>query len=335
MSSYRFEPWEQPVLQSNADYGMVSASSINLEAEPYRALDGVNEGTSCSWECKTSYIPAWWMWNLPAALSISQIRLVNKYTASANSTKDVTIFSDEGTTRIASGQFESGAFTELTFTFDEPVITRTLYILCESSWETKNPLVGLSGVYLTAQKAIPTYHIRYCDWDGTVLKEDDVDYGGESKPPSAPRRTGYRFIGWSDELYYVTEDAVVTAMYEQLPIAETSENILVDLNLLLASTGIPVETGVFTEQAPDKYIVIVPLTDTFELNADNAPGVDVQEARISLFAKGNYTKDKNKIVRALLAADFTITGRNYVGYETDTGYHHYVVDVAQYYEMED
>ena len=45
--------------------------------------------------------------------------------------------------------------------------------------------------------------------------------------------------------------------------------------------------------------------------------------------------DKNRIVRALLSADLTITSRQYIGYETDTGYHHYVVDVENHYKMED
>jgi hypothetical protein len=109
---------------------------------------------------------------------------------------------------------------------------------------------------------------------------------------------------------------------------------LADLNTALATLGVPLETGVFAEQAPDKYIVIVPLTDTFAVNADNAPSYDVQEARVSLYSKGNYTKDKNRIIRCVLGADFVITGRQYIGYETETGYHHYVVDVAKQYEFE-
>ena len=112
-------------------------------------------------------------------------------------------------------------------------------------------------------------------------------------------------------------------------------SILADINTVLEPLGIPIETGVFSDAAPDKYIVVVPMTDKFDLNADNSPSYDVQEARISLYAKGNYGADKNRIVRALLAADMTITARQYIGYETETGYHHYVVDVANYYEMEE
>ena len=91
------------------------------------------------------------------------------------------------------------------------------------------------------------------------------------------------------------------------------------------------ETGIFSDEAPDIYIVITPLSDTFDLHADNAPGIDIQEARLSLYTKGSYTALKNRLVRLLLREDFTVTGRTYNGYETDTGYHHYTVDAARHY----
>lgn len=111
-------------------------------------------------------------------------------------------------------------------------------------------------------------------------------------------------------------------------------SILEDLTSLLTVKGVPVETGIFSDEAPDTYVVITPLSDTFDLHADNAPGVDIQEARLSLYTKGSYTALKNRLVRLLLREDFTITGRTYNGYETDTGYHHYTVDAARHYEFE-
>lgn len=111
--------------------------------------------------------------------------------------------------------------------------------------------------------------------------------------------------------------------------------ILTEIQTAMAPLNIPVETGVFTDKAPDQYLVVVPMTDTFDLHADNRPCVDVQEARISIYSKGNYTTLKNNVVKALLAGDFTITGRQYIGYETETGYHHYNVDTAKFYEMKE
>lgn len=112
-------------------------------------------------------------------------------------------------------------------------------------------------------------------------------------------------------------------------------SILEELTAVCAELDIPVETGVFSDEAPDAYIVITPLSDTFDLHADNTPGIDIQEARLSLYVKGSYTAYKNSLVRLLLRRGLTVTGRMYNGFETDTGYHHYTVDAAQYYETEE
>lgn len=111
--------------------------------------------------------------------------------------------------------------------------------------------------------------------------------------------------------------------------------LLEELNALLSPLGIPIETGIFTEAAPDVYLVFVPLSDTFDVHADNRPRVNIEEVRIALYSKTSYTSVKNRIVRTLLDGELTITARHYIGYETETGYHHYNVDVARHYEMEE
>ena len=76
-------------------------------------------------------------------------------------------------------------------------------------------------------------------------------------------------------------------------------SLLSDIQTILAPLNIPIETGVFSGKAPDQYIVIVPLSDTFDLHADNSPGMDVQEARISVFSKTSYiNKREERLSRA-------------------------------------
>lgn len=111
-------------------------------------------------------------------------------------------------------------------------------------------------------------------------------------------------------------------------------SLLSELNTLF-SPLIPVETGVFSGAAPDRYAVLTPLNDSFELFADNAPNGEIQKVRISLYDKGAYTGIKNEIVRALLNAGFTVIDRRYIGREDDSGYHHYAIDVAHNYELEE
>ncbi|HQH66715.1 MAG TPA: hypothetical protein P5519_13235 [Spirochaetia bacterium] len=112
-------------------------------------------------------------------------------------------------------------------------------------------------------------------------------------------------------------------------------SILSELNTLFETANIPVETGVFSGVPPDEYMVLTPLTDTFAVYGDNKPLADINEVRISLFSKNNYLQRKNQLVRMLLQADFVITDRRYIGHEDDTGYHHYAIDVAKYYELEE
>ena len=112
-------------------------------------------------------------------------------------------------------------------------------------------------------------------------------------------------------------------------------SVLQELNAILDTLGVPVETGVFSGKAPDEYCVLTPLGDNFALFGDNMPLVDVSEARISLFSKNNYINRKNQIVKAILAAEITVTDRRYIGHEDDTGYHHYAIDVAKEYFLQE
>lgn len=112
-------------------------------------------------------------------------------------------------------------------------------------------------------------------------------------------------------------------------------SILAELTDLLEGLGIPVETGLFSDVAPDEYVVITPLTDDYQLFADNRPGFETQEARLSLYCKGNYMAMKQSILTALLEADFTVIARQYIGHEDDTKYHHYTVDTAKVYSIKE
>ena len=111
--------------------------------------------------------------------------------------------------------------------------------------------------------------------------------------------------------------------------------MLEELNTIVESARIPVETGVFSTKAPDAYVVITPISEHFDLFSDNAPGMNIEEARLSLFSKGNYGAAKDLLVRMLLSAGFLVTERRYGGYEQETGYHLYSLDVSHEYEQEE
>lgn len=339
MSGYRWIPWTQPVLTDNDEYGIVSASSVNNPATgqiafPWKASDGLHEGSDCSWESAKDAIPAWWRWSFPVTLRIAHLKLYNKYSSYQHLTKNVSVYADADMSRlIGQGQFEDGPFTVLELELSEPVITDVLWVVCEDGYSARNTYVGIGEVEITALEGIKQCDVQYLDWDGAVLKAETVDFGSASTPPAAPVREGYTFDGWSESTAQVTSDMVVHALYS--PVTVSDRYLLTTLKSILTNLSIPVETGVFTDTPPDCYAVLTPLYDSYELFADNRPVHEVQEVRISLFDKGNYLRTRDRILNALLSSEITITDRRYVAHEDETGYHHSAIDVAQVYNTEE
>ena len=112
-------------------------------------------------------------------------------------------------------------------------------------------------------------------------------------------------------------------------------SMLKELILIVEPLAIPVETGVFSKLPPEEYLVLTPISDRLTFYADNEPVFEINEVRISLFTKKNYTQRKKQLTKALLQGDMIITDRQYIGFEVDTKYHHYLIDVKKQYEMEE
>lgn len=107
--------------------------------------------------------------------------------------------------------------------------------------------------------------------------------------------------------------------------------LLENLSHIAKQLGLAYAVSCYTDSpAPDTYLVFTPLTDSLEVFADNTPGVEIEEARISLFTKTNYLALRDQITKALISARLVITGRRYIGYEADTGFHHYSIDVSSF-----
>ena len=111
----------------------------------------------------------------------------------------------------------------------------------------------------------------------------------------------------------------------------TELSILAELKQIGLHLAIPVQTGSFQKKPPDVFLVLLPMTEIFPEHADNTPQFTQPEVRLSLYSKGSYTRLTDTLVRQLLQADFTVTNRQYIEYETDTGYHHYEIDVTKVY----
>ena len=114
-----------------------------------------------------------------------------------------------------------------------------------------------ADLVVTAQYEINTYTVTFKDWNGTVLKTQEVQYGGDAEAPADPTRTGYTFTGWDKAFTNITADLVVTAQYEMLGDVDGDGNVsMADALTILrmAMDILPVENQQIADVDGDGFI---------------------------------------------------------------------------------
>ena len=114
-----------------------------------------------------------------------------------------------------------------------------------------------ADLVVTAQYEINTYTVTFKDWDGTVLKTQEVQYGGDAEAPADPTRVGYTFTGWDKAFTNITADLVVTAQYETLGDVDGDGNVsMADALTILrmAMDILPVENQHIADVDGDGFI---------------------------------------------------------------------------------
>ena len=80
-------------------------------------------------------------------------------------------------------------------------------------WDSQDYTWVVSDLTITATYYDETFTVRFYDWDGTLLSEQQVHYGQAAEAPADPAREGYTFLGWSEDFSDVTIDKYIVAMY--------------------------------------------------------------------------------------------------------------------------
>ena len=139
-------------------------------------------------------------------------------------------------------ELEAGEYTFKVFTSDiwygnNGTIEDTTVTTSEVGWEMDGSagdckLVAQGGTYLfifntetrmlQVLKVEAEVAVTFVNWDGTVLSTQNVKFGTAAVPPTDFSRPGYTFVGWDQDINYVTGAMTVTALYRKTVILDGS-----------------------------------------------------------------------------------------------------------------
>ena len=109
------------------------------------------------------------------------------------------------------------------------------YTYVFSGW-APNIIGATENVTYTAQFNFTTnkYKVQFVDHDGSILEEQDVEYGQSATLPIDPYREGYRFIGWTGSYENIIEDVIIEANYvRQFTVQFVDyDNSIIDIQLV-------------------------------------------------------------------------------------------------------
>lgn len=69
------------------------------------------------------------------------------------------------------------------------------------------------NMIVKAQYELKKFTVKFYDWDNTLLREVQVEWGKAAPAPAIPGRTGYKFTGWDKDISCIKADMTVKAQY--------------------------------------------------------------------------------------------------------------------------
>ena len=207
---YTFTGWDKAFTNITADLVVTAQYEINTYTVTFKDWDGTvfktqevqygGDAEAPADPTRTGYTFTGWdkaFTNVTADLVVTAQYEINTYTVT---------FKDWDGTVLKTQEVQYGGDAEAPA---DP--TRTGYTF--TGWDKAFTNIT-ADLVVTAQYEINTYTVTFKDWDGTVLKTQEVQYGGDAEAPADPTRTGYTFTGWDKAFTNITADLVVTAQYE-------------------------------------------------------------------------------------------------------------------------
>ncbi len=81
-----------------------------------------------------------------------------------------------------------------------------------SAWNFASDTVT-ADITLYAAWSAKSYTVTFKDWNGDILKTEEVHYESAATAPADPKRMGYTFAGWDKAFDCITDNLIVTAQY--------------------------------------------------------------------------------------------------------------------------
>ena len=250
---YTFTGWDKEFTNITADLVVTAQYEINTYTVTFKDWDGTvlktqqvqhgGDAEAPADPTRTGYTFTGWdkeFTNITADLVVTAQYEINTYTVT---------FKDWDGTELKIQEVQHGGDAEAPA---DP--TRVGYTF--TGWDKAFTNI-MADLVVTAQYEINTYTVTFKDWDGTVLKTQEVQYGGDAEAPADPTRVGYTFTGWDKAFTNITADLVVTAQYEMLGDVDGDGNVsMADALTILrmAMDILPVENQQIADVDGDGFI---------------------------------------------------------------------------------
>ena len=209
----------------NVAYG---TTPVYNGAQPTKESDNENIYTFSGWS--------------PAISSVTgDITYIAQF-VKAESNHIVTFYDEDGSTVLAVVVVENGATACYPHAMPTKESTASVIYTFEKWVSNVNGNATADLTNITADKAVyakysseaRTYNVKFCDWDGSLLEEQTIEYGQSATSPQEPYREGYRFDKWNTSYNNITEDLQITATYiRQFTVKFVDyDNSIIDLQLV-------------------------------------------------------------------------------------------------------
>ncbi|MBQ9743365.1 MAG: InlB B-repeat-containing protein, partial [Ruminococcus sp.] len=191
-----FMDWDGTVLDTQT---VTEGEAATAPANPERAATAQYTYTFKEWDTDFDNITA------DTTVTATYTQTLNKYTVT---------FVDWDGTVLSEQQVEYGK--SATAPADPTREATAQYTYTFAGWNgSSSGITADTTITATYTQTLNKYTVTFVDWDGTVLSEQQVEYGKSATAPADPTRDGYTFAGWNGSSSGITADTTITATYTQ------------------------------------------------------------------------------------------------------------------------